>query len=287
MAEEGDTGRTRRKIDVTIRYLPQCVNYDDPMPESTYRRIERSLALDLDLCALVIVDVWNTECVSGDRLNEITRSRIKPVVDACRAAGIEVIHAPSPAVAAKYPGHRYRPRRSASRLHLPLLTEAFVDPSYARGAWPTADMRMRTGDFRECSLRVAPGARYLSREELYRNYRINPDVGPLAREAVIADREELHALLTAKRRFHLFYAGFVSNGCIQQRDYGMKYMGLLGYNPILLRDCTTAMEMEHSLPDLEQSRATIDTIECWACTTTSESLLSSLRRFRGREEAKA
>ena len=86
----------------------------------------------------------------------------------------------------------------------------------------------------------------------------------------------MHRLLREKERFHLLYAGFVSNGCVQERDYGVKFMGYLGYNIILLRDCTTAFEMSHTVGTLEQTRASIDNMELWFQTAMSDKLLASL-----------
>ena len=69
-------------------------------------------ALDLDVAevAVVLVDTWAGHPMPShlERTGEICRTRIRPVLDAARAAGATVIYAPSPRVA---PGLRTFPSR--------------------------------------------------------------------------------------------------------------------------------------------------------------------------------
>ena len=74
---------------------------DDKHDEARWRPVERRLDFDVDRSALILVDVWNTNEIGFERFDRIVRERIKPLVEACRKAGILVVHAPSPPVADK------------------------------------------------------------------------------------------------------------------------------------------------------------------------------------------
>jgi nicotinamidase-related amidase len=68
------------------------------------------------------------------------------------------------------------------------------------------------------------------------------DIAPQPGDFVIATGEQLHRLLRDRKVIHLLYAGFAANMCVPGRDYGTRVMQGRGYNIILLRDCTTAIE---------------------------------------------
>ncbi|MFH1009132.1 MAG: hypothetical protein V1800_16785, partial [Candidatus Latescibacterota bacterium] len=100
-------------------------------------------------------------------------------------------------------------------------------------------------------------------------------------DMVVGDRKELHLLLEDRKIFHLFYTGFATNGCMLERDYGVKWTGVyLGYDVTLLRDCTRATETAQSVATMEQTRTSIDNLEFWITTTTSDSFLNGLREAR-------
>ena len=59
---------------------------------------------------------------------------------------------------------------------------------------------------------------------------------------VIATGQQLHHLAKERSILHLIYAGFATNWCILNRDYGMRAISRRGYNMILLRDATMGVE---------------------------------------------
>lgn len=250
------------RFEIPIRYYPQAVNYEDQYSESEFRPVERNVDFDLKLSCLVIVDAWNTNEIGMDRIDKIINEGIKPVVNACRSTGVLVVHAPGPPVADKYPNLRFRQNPK-------LQSQQY--------SYPTQDMCQKTGFFRKYSLRRDPDAPFLSQEKLYKNYIIHPALGPEDIDIVIGDRQEMNEILVERRKFHLFYVGFSSNGCLQERDYGIKGMLSLGYNVILLRDCTTAIEMATTLSSLEQTRASIDNMQLWIATTDSKAFMKGIR----------
>jgi nicotinamidase-related amidase len=109
--------------------------------------------------------------------------------------------------------------------------------------------------------------------------RIVPEVEPLSDDFVVATGEQLHRLLQDRGILHLFYAGFATNICIPFRDYGLRAMRRRGYNLILLRDCTTAIETHDTVAELLITRLAIRDFEMMdiAWTATSDDFLQACR----------
>jgi len=88
-------------------------------------------------------------------------------------------------------------------------------------------------------------------------------VSPLADEIVldsfndIPDDEELDVILKHYGVRTLFYAGFATNMCVLDRPYGMKRMHSLGYEVILIRDATTAVEFHDTLDGMWATKLAI------------------------------
>ena len=68
------------------------------------------------------------------------------------------------------------------------------------------------------------------------------EIEPVGNDVVIASGDQLHALLSKRRILHLLYAGFATNMCVPNKDYGTRAMISKGYHAVLLRDATTAVE---------------------------------------------
>lgn len=264
-----------RRFEIPLRFIPHVSNYEDEISETEFRPVEKRVAFDPRLAALVILDVWSWHFMPSlrERMDKITRERIKPVAEACRRAGFLVVHTPSPPVAKKYPQQRFWPASEWNR-------GPIYSPPGDYVTWPRPEMQRRTGQFKQYSQRASPEAPDLTEEQLYRKYHIHPAVGPEPGDFVVATREELHGLLTREQRFHLFYVGFVSNGCILERDYGTRGMAYLGYHIILLRDCTTALETAETLATFEQTTASVHNLEFWFTTSASGPLLDGLKEVR-------
>lgn len=93
----------------------------------------------------------------------------------------------------------------------------------------------------------------------------------------IDDTIELHNYLRANQIDTLFLAGYSSNLCLIGRPVGIVKMHMLGYNIIVLRDCTIAFETSETLEGELTNKVTIDIIESqWGRTTTLEDLRLAL-----------
>jgi nicotinamidase-related amidase len=221
------------EITIPARYCR--LYWDDGVPhrEEHFSLVEQTFAMKTDECALVLVDCWDKHYIDShlERTNQITLEHIAPAIEACRKVGIAVVHAPSPPTARKYPqwvayagDSELGPGAGASPPDWP--PEAFrkKEDEYAQFAKPVEE------ELQEWRKTVAE-------ERL-----IVEDIAPQPGDFVIATGEQLHRLLRDRKVMHLFYAGFAANMCVPGRDYGTRAMQGRGYNIILLRDCTTAIE---------------------------------------------
>lgn len=251
------------------------VRYCELTPEEGTRWSEENFALKTlqwelaaDETAFVMIDVWDIHPYEShlERGAQIARERIAPVVDACRQAGIAVVHAPSPGQAGKYPQWI----RYASDRELGYAMSTELD------AWPPVEFRGRKGTYAKYA---KPKSRRL--EKWYKQNlpkrRIMPCVEPRPEDFVVASGEQLHRLLRHRKILHLLYAGFAANMCVLHRDYGIIEMWRRGYNVILLRDCTTGIESAETLADMTHTKASVSSVEMVSgATATSADLLAAL-----------
>jgi nicotinamidase-related amidase len=216
--------------------------------------------------ALVLVDIWDDHTVASHRERALTivRERIAPALTAARQAGLTVIHAPSPETATLLaPGHRFRHRLAAWTLH-------HARRLFERPDWPPRSFRRRSGPWAACTRGPSP-------ESESRLRGMPAEAAPRPGEPVVLSGAALHRALRRRRIVHLLYAGFAANLCLQRtRDYSIEAMVRRGYNPILLRDCTTGLETADTLGELLMTRVAIQQIEQSAASTTAAELMAAL-----------
>jgi len=257
---------------IPVRYYYLDAEGEEERDETKFHFVHKVIKIDPKSSALVLVDVWKSpEDVSEmknayDRVANIAKNKLAPAVEAARKVGMCIIHAPSPPVAKKYPHLMWHAKDSE------------VAPSpRTKGDWPPREFIRRVGEYSEYArLRRRPVPDdYDSKRE------IDDSVKPVPGDFVIATGEQLHGLLLDKKVLHLFYAGFAANMCLQFRDYGMEAMSRRGYNLILLRDCTTAIESSETLRDLLTTKITVQQIEIlWGFSTISEDFIKACNELR-------
>ena len=240
--------------------------------EANFHYHEWPVTIPAAQAALVLVDVWDTHIIASHaaRTAEITRTRIAPAVAAARRAGVAVVHAPSPVQARRYP----QCRRYATDADL----EAPLDGARSAAGneeWPPLAFRRRLGTHAEFR-RPAPPSPDQLREERSRR-RIDPSVEPLPEDFVVATGDQLHRLCQDREILHLFYAGFAANICIPFKDYALRAFHARGYNVMLLRDCTTAIEGHDTIETFAGTRQAIRELEMAdvATTTTSAAFVAA------------
>jgi nicotinamidase-related amidase len=247
-----NTAPTTRSIRLAPRYARICTDAGIDMAEANYLYAHLDWDMPLAQTALVCIDcwAWHFSRETLERIEEITRDRISALLDACRKRGLPVIHMPADPVASKHPNFlRMRPEGSRPQAEWPDSPE-----------WPPRDFRTKTGDYAEYAKPVEP--REAERNEHRETKRtFHPLCEPVGDEPVLLDGEDLHRFCAARGILHLFFLGFNTNACVMMRDYGLPAMARRGYHTILLRDCTTGMEVADTVEDLTCTRGTIATIE--------------------------
>jgi nicotinamidase-related amidase len=141
--------------------------------------------------------------------------------------------------------------------------------------WPPEDLRRRSGAYASLTRPSEPHIERWRKESPTR--KIVEFLGPEPEDYVVATGEQLHRLCQHREIVHLFYAGFAANICVQRRDYGVWAMIERGYNIILLRDCTSAIEHSETWDGMWLTRCSILDMELRAASTTSEALVSALQ----------
>jgi len=246
-------------LNLPCRYYRLFTDPGGPCVEPSFGFVEQTLPLPADQTALVLVDVWAVHYIDTmvERVRKIVNDAIVPALEAARAAGLTVIHAPSPWIVQK---RGYRTEK-------PELAEPTTQPAN----WPPQSFRgiYRSGEW-------APFGRpqEAALPAIYDWYEQDLDIAAPARPAgddlVISSGPELHAVLEERGLLHLVYAGFCANWCLVGRDYGIMEMNQRGYNVVLLRDATTGIESHDTVDELLMTQMTIREIETkwgWSATT--------------------
>ncbi len=254
------------ELDVRYYHQPRISRVN----ETDFQHNTLHWTLPIDEIALVLVDVWSDHYVTThlQRGRDITLECIKPVLETFRKIGAAVIHAPSPACAQKYPqwtqfaGDKEVKGASAN----------------SRDDWPPAEFRSKSEEYEKWARPKEPRDQVF--EDIITNRRIIPEVEPKDGDYVIVNGDQLHRVLSHRKILHLFYVGFAANMCIPFRDYGTRAMKDRGYDIVLIRDCTSAIEVEHTAEDLMLSQAAvIDTELNVGYTTSSSDLVAACEKI--------
>lgn len=221
--------------------------------EKDFHYVEQKLVIPVSQACLVLVDCWSKHyCRSWtNRATGIIRDRIVPVVEAARGAGLRIVHAPSQNIAQKYP--------QSQAFFQPGDEE--VGPRYANvdPEWPPKEFVQRSGGYEAFRRESHPRAQVWLDE--YKDQMISGLVAPRPEDYVVRSGSQLHRILKHLKVLHLFYAGFATNMCLHHRDYGMRAFSERGYNTILIRDCTTAVETHDTVDELLTTKVSVQELE--------------------------
>lgn len=221
-------------LNLKVRYFQDSTPEDVPCREENFIRRELDFVLPVKQTALVLIDLWNAHHIQSwiERAEAMTRDVIVPLIDKARKTGITIVHAPCPDVAEKYSvyaGHTPPPAPGPAP------------------TWPPPEFRARKGEYAvfRGPRNQPPGIDVHCRKLKPRD--ISPHVKVLDSDFVIATGQQLHDLCEERKILHLLVAGFATNWCILNRDYGIRAMRARGYNTIILRDATEGIEFPDTL----------------------------------------
>lgn len=253
---------SRKKLQIQPRYYRWHVNEGQEWIEANTGYASLDWTIPLSQCALVLVDVWQRHYIKEpeERAEQIIDDNLVPLMKACRANGLEIIHAPAPEAARIHPRWVNLPKEKKQ--------------ASSQEEWPPKNFRSLSGEFSQYRRPVEP--REKERQALP-PLRIHPKAEPVGNEVVIADGEELHQYCREKGILFLLFAGFNTNACILSRDYATVEMSKRGYQVVLVRDCTTAMESAESQATLSQTNGAILQLEMFGqYTVTSREIINGL-----------
>ena len=246
-----------------VHLCPRYVRlYTDPGVElaaANYQYKTLDWDVPLDEMALVCLDCWNWHFSHDtfEQMEKVVGESIVPLLAACRAKGVLVIHAPASPVAQRHPNW--------VRLTQGKKPQAVWPDS---PAWPPAEFRQKTGAYAKYARPNEP--QNVERSTHTRTKReFHPLIRPVGDEPVVLDGEELHRLCAQRKILHLVYVGFNTNCCIMFRDYGLPAMDARGYSTILVRDGTMGMETADTCKDSTCTRGTIASLEQFGSYTLS------------------
>ena len=262
-----------RHIEIPVRYGRVITDPGQESHETNLGFKELRWSLPVQETALVLVDCWEYFPLESfvTRATDICRTKIRPVLQVCRELGVTVIHAPSPQWAANYPDFHYRSHLA------PREERKARSESSASEVWPPKSLTQE-GDFATPRTGVEPVYRAWWDKTFPSNLKISSYVEPAGDDIVISTGKELHAVCSGRRIKHLVYAGFATNICVLDREYGVLSMKRLGYNIIFVRDATTAVESSETVDDLSATRAAVFYIEIKVgVTVTAEAFVNTCR----------
>ena len=222
--------------------------------------------IPMSQAAVVLLDVWDRHYIidTEARGEAVVQQKIIPLVKACREAGLQIIHAPSPG-------------RNLARGH-PNYVDLVTDEELNAGKdneWPPSEFRSKSGEYEKYAKPKEP--RDKERADRVAGLVMHPDVLPEGDEPVVAYGEDLHRYCKQNGILFLFYLGFNTNACILHRDYGTLEMAKRGYDIIIVRDCTTGMESFETHDELWQTRVSVQILEMFGkYSVTSQELTAGL-----------
>ena len=212
--------------------------------------------------AIVICDMWDNHWCKGaaGRVDALAR-RMAPVIERSRAAGIQIIHAPSEVM----DFYKEYPQRIAMTQMVkvpPPAPLALVDPPLpiddSKGGCDTPDSFYKAWKRENATIPIAPNDR-------------------------ISDNgAEIYSFLRERGIKNLLVMGVHTNMCVLNRSFAIKQMTKWGVRCALVRDLTDAMYNPKDRPYVSHEAGTqlvIEHIEkYWCPTVTSAELLAALPR---------
>jgi len=225
-----------------------------------WRAVHVEQTLRVSRTAIVICDMWDKHWCSGasHRVDALA-ARMNPVLEKARAAGVQIIHAPSETM----DFYKDAPQRlrilALAKISPPPglgLTDPPLPVDDSDGGCDTADKFYTAWTRENAALRIAP-------------------------EDIISDNGgEIYAFVKSRGIDNLLIMGVHTNMCVLNRSFAIKQMTNWGERCILVRDLTDSMYNPKARPFVPHDEGTemiIEHIEkYWAPTVLSEELVQVL-----------
>src|SRR5688572_10304362 len=223
-----------------------------------WQKEEKALEWEGKKTALIICDMWNEHWCKGatERVGEMA-PRMNEVVEAARAKGVFIIHAPSETMKF-YEGtvQRKRAQNAAKATPpVPLKRWCSLDPT-KEAALPIDDSDGGCDDDPKCkSGPPYPWKRQIATIEV-------------AEEDAVTDSDEAYNLLQERGIENVIVMGVHANMCVLGRPFSIRQMVGVGKNVVLMRDMTDTMYNSRMRPFVNHFRGTdliVEHIERYWC----------------------
>ena len=211
--------------------------------------------------AVLICDMWDNHWCTGaaHRVNELVKT-MAPAIEKARAAGIQIVHAPSDVMDFYKDAPQRRRMLAIGKIEPPQplgLTDPALPIDDQAGGCDTADKFYKAWTRQHPAIRIAEGD-------------------------VISDKgDEVYSFLRERGIKNLFIMGVHTNMCVLNRTFAIKRMTNWGVRCVLVRDLTDAMYDPKARPFVSHRQGTdlvIEHIEkYWCPTVLSADLLKALR----------
>jgi nicotinamidase-related amidase len=214
--------------------------------------------------AIVVCDMWDKHwCTGATQRVAALVSRMEPVLQRARAAGIQIIHAPSE-VMDFYKEYPQRRAMASLQLIQPPAALVIEDPPL-----PISD---KSGG---CD----------THEAFYKAWtREHPGLTIAPQDRISDKGAEIYTLFQKAGIRNVLIMGVHTNMCVLNRTFAIKQMTRWGLRCILVRDLTDSMYDPQDPPKVSHDQGTelvVEHIEKhWAPTVLSSELLAAIDRSR-------
>ena len=219
-----------------------------------WQEVELERELAVRQTAIVICDMWDNHWCSGaaKRVNALAE-KMNPVLERARAAGIQIVHAPSDTMDfyTNAPGRRR------------ILTIARIDPPNPLGL---SDPALPIDDKKGGCDTPDSFFKAWTRE----NARLRID----ERDVISDNGQEIYSFFKERGIGNVLIMGVHTNMCVLNRSFAIKNMTNWGVRCVLVRDLTDAMDDPNTRPFVSHARGTelvIEHIEKYWCPTVLSS----------------
>jgi len=172
------------------------------------------------------------------RAEEILENRMPGLLEAFRAAGMQVIHVESGEYVHQYEQYKRTMKLIKGKLPLEKKQARPAQDKVYRELAAFRSAHVHPGTENEADIAAACKIRD-----------IHPNARPLPGEHMVTQSGELQAVCALHGINHLIYAGFAVNYCLLMSPGGMLDMSRRGFLCSVVRDATTAVESGFSARD--------------------------------------
>jgi nicotinamidase-related amidase len=253
---------TRRQVAIT-----EVVPVTDPATKTTTYEARTKFvptavtyAIDPAKCAVVVCDMWDDHwCKSAAARCAELAKQTEPVLKACRASGMTIVHCPSDTMAF-YKDHPARKRAVAVKKAEPPKAKDLPSPPL-----PVDDSDGGCDDEK-------PAKQFRAWTRQHAAITIDEE-----KDYVTDSGAEVYSIMKEKGIDTLFVLGVHTNMCVLNRTFAIKQMVKWGVRTFLVRDLTDAMYNPKMRPMVTHDKGTqlvIEYIEThWCPSVESKELL--------------